>query len=83
MPIRQQPGCSHELPPGWRLSARGNFWRKWGDKTVTIFRRPHGYSWCVADASGPAYSQVSYDHPLAAVYAVLRHLDELETRPLP
>jgi hypothetical protein len=69
------------LPSGWKLSSRGNWWRLWGDKTVTIFKRPNGrYAWCCSTAGGPCYSQDNYPTPIAAVQALMKYLEALETR---
>lgn len=44
-------------PAAWRRSKRGNLWRYWEGKTVTIFARPQGgYAWCVVSGDDKWYS---------------------------
>ena len=35
-------------PSQWRKSQRGNWWRKWEGRVVTIFARYGGWRWCIA-----------------------------------
>ena len=46
---------------GFRLSVKGNRWRKWEGQTLTLFQKPDGYGWCVAGAGGQlTYSPSTY-----------------------
>jgi hypothetical protein len=51
----------------WRRSAKGNLWREWEDKVVTIFYRvprygnPGGYSWSISDDDDVLYSDSAYE----------------------
>jgi hypothetical protein len=50
-----------ESPAAWRRSAKGNLWREWEDKTVTIFQRKGLFHWCVADGEETRYSREEYE----------------------
>lgn len=63
-------------PECWLRSAKkGTLWRKWQGKTLAVFRSPRGYSWSVADGSGPKYSKEAYDSETEALEALARHLE--------
>ena len=49
-----------ENPAAWRRSSKGNLWRTWEDRTVTIFYRNRRYHWSIADEEGPQFSTGSY-----------------------
>jgi hypothetical protein len=50
----------HDLGP-WRRSKRGNLWRTYKGWTLCVFEKGSGwYSWSIADADGPHYSNRSY-----------------------
>jgi hypothetical protein len=51
-----------EEPDAWRRSKKGNVWREWDEKTVTIFRhRNGGFAWCINDGDESHFSQGSYE----------------------
>lgn len=35
-------------PDEWRHASNGNLWRSWDGQRLTIFRRYHGFKWCIA-----------------------------------
>jgi hypothetical protein len=41
-----------DFAAGFRPSRKGNLWRRWGDVTLTVFRRRCGYGWAIAEAGG-------------------------------
>jgi hypothetical protein len=46
---------------GFRRSAKGNLWRKWGEATLTVFARRDGrYGWVVADEHGPTFGTEAF-----------------------
>lgn len=46
---------------GFRRSKRGNLWRNWEGKTLTIFKRDDGYfGWSIADNNGVRFSPGGY-----------------------
>lgn len=46
----------------WRRSKRGNLWREWYDKRLTLYRRRDGlWGWCYEDAwEGARFSNKGY-----------------------
>jgi hypothetical protein len=42
---------------GLRRSARGNLWRLWDGKTVTVFAKRGGYHWCISEDDEPTWSR--------------------------
>ena len=48
-------------PEAWRPSYTGTRWRKWGDRTLSVFERYGRWIWCIGTASGAShYSKVRY-----------------------
>ena len=46
---------------GFRRSKRGNLWRHYEGRTLTVFRRDRGgFAWCVADGEEPRFSPLAY-----------------------
>jgi hypothetical protein len=55
----------------WLWSKKGNLWRKWGDKTLTIFRRKDGrFGYVYHDGEEPHYSQDGYETEDDAISAL-------------
>jgi hypothetical protein len=52
---------------GFQVSARGNLWQQWNGLTLTVFARPDGWAWCIADSEGPTYSPIGYDSEYGAI----------------
>jgi len=51
-----------EFAGGFRRSRKGNFWRQWGNLTVTVFKRADGYyAWSIADGDGVHYSRSGHE----------------------
>ena len=46
-------------PSAWKRSKKGNLWRNWEGKTVSIFERDGDgyYGWCIADREGQRFSR--------------------------
>jgi hypothetical protein len=67
-------------PPEWRLSAKGNLWRRHGPFTLTVFTRRDGlFGWCVAGGKKdpPRFSPGGYQSPGEAVYVVTAEANRL------
>jgi hypothetical protein len=46
----------------WQRSKRGNLWRLWEGRTVTVFvRTDEFYGWSIADDNGPRFSRGGYE----------------------
>jgi hypothetical protein len=58
-----------EQPSAWRLSQRGNLWRRWDGEVVTIYRRHGGYQWCIAGDDGKRFSKRGYETEADAITA--------------
>jgi hypothetical protein len=39
-----------DFASGFRRSAKGNLWRRFDGKVMTIYRGRHGYGYCIAQA---------------------------------
>ena len=47
----------HE-PAAWKRSSKGNLWRNWAGKTVSVFARDDNFfGYCIADMDGKRFSQ--------------------------
>jgi hypothetical protein len=48
---------------GFRLSQRGNLWREFEGRTLTVFARKDGdgYMWCVVSPEHKEYSDETFD----------------------
>ncbi len=53
----------------WKLSKRGNKWRRAGALTCTVFRTRAGFTFCIADADGPTYADTAWDTEREAIRA--------------
>jgi hypothetical protein len=42
---------------GMRRSRKGNLWRPWGDRTVTVFAKRGGYHFCISIDDDPHWSR--------------------------
>jgi hypothetical protein len=62
-------------PAAWKRSKRGNLWRNYQGKTVTIFGRDDGYfAWSISDKDGTRFSRGGYedeDEAMGALAAAL------------
>jgi hypothetical protein len=57
-----------DFASGFRKSAKGNLWRKWNGETLTIFRKPNGFGWCIAGPEGKTrFSKQRFDRQDAAM----------------
>ena len=45
----------------WKKSKKGNYWREWGRKTVTLFKRDGFWRWCIADADSTDFSPGAWE----------------------
>lgn len=54
---------------GFARSRKGNLWRTWEGKTVTVFAREDGgFAWCIADDEGQLqYSSWVYEDEQEAI----------------
>jgi hypothetical protein len=60
-------------------SRKGNLYRHWEDKTISVFRRGDGrYLWSIAGASGVRYSSCSYEEEEDALGALWRQTEGQE-----
>jgi hypothetical protein len=60
---------------GMRRSRRGNLWREWGGKTVTVFVKRGGHHWCISENDEPRWSPwAGYPGEEAACQALWRAL---------
>ncbi len=51
-----------EFTSGWKRSRRGNLWRLYDGKTLTIFcRDDEYYGWCVADGKQTRFSAGGFE----------------------
>jgi hypothetical protein len=42
---------------GFQVSRKGNLWRTWRGRTLTVFRRADGdWAWCIHDGKAARYS---------------------------
>lgn len=57
-------------PWPWRISDKGNLWRREGPLTLTLFRRGNRWAYCIADRK-PRYSARSYLDVQEAMAAAL------------
>lgn len=59
---------------GFRLSKRGNLWRRWGDLTLTIFedRVSGSFKVCIADGDRPGFSTVVFESVDDAILGLWR-----------
>lgn len=56
---------------GFRRSKRGNLWRVYAGRTLTVFRRTDGrWGWCVADDYGTDFSSGGYLETADAIAAL-------------
>jgi hypothetical protein len=42
---------------GMRRSQRGNLWREWDGRTVTVFAKRGGFHWCISEDDEPTWSR--------------------------
>ena len=62
--------------PAWRRSAKGNLWRRWEGKSVTVFRRADGsYGWCFAGCRFNRYSEYPYETEEEAIEFLARAVE--------
>jgi hypothetical protein len=54
---------------GWKLSKKGNLWRNYEGKTLSVFKREGDayYAWSIADNEGVRYSQGAFGTQQAAL----------------
>jgi hypothetical protein len=61
---------------GFRRSRRGNAWRTFRGKTVSIFRRDDDYfGWSIADSKNVRYSHEGYEEEEEALAALAEELN--------
>ena len=48
---------------GFRKSRKGNLWRKYDERTLTVFRSGEDYRWCLAGECGPSFSSGTFETP--------------------
>jgi hypothetical protein len=54
-------------PQQWQRSAKGNLWREWQGRTVTVFARRDGrWGWCISGEDGPQFSECGFRNMAAA-----------------
>lgn len=69
---------------GFQRSRRGNLWRNWDGKTLTVFNRRDGlWGWSIADRDGPRFSRRGHEDDESAMLALYQELDlaDAEVRP--
>jgi hypothetical protein len=67
-----------EFRRGFRLSAKGNPWRKWEGRTVTVFENKRGWGYCISDGGAPRWSPRSYGSGEEAMHELARALGVIE-----
>ena len=64
-----------EFEAGFERSRKGNLWRHWDGKTVSVFKRRDGYfGWSIADEDAPRFSSRGYEDEEIAVGALAEEL---------
>ena len=60
----------------WHRSKRGNLWRNWKGKTLTIFRRTGDgfFGWCIANEDERQFSSGGYETEADAMRALVSEL---------
>jgi hypothetical protein len=65
--------------PTWRVSSKGNLYRRLWDMTLTVFPRSRGsrcrWAWCIASPRGVRFSPGDYLSEEAAKRAVVEEVD--------
>ena len=62
-------------PADWRRSKRGNQWRFWEGKNVTVFSRTDEfYGWSIVDDEEKRFSRGGYETEDEAMYALAESL---------
>jgi len=67
-----------EFRAGFQRSKRGNLWRTWEGKTLTVFRRRGDvFAWCIAtdDAARPRWAARNYHSEEDALHALAEALE--------
>jgi hypothetical protein len=59
-----------EFAAGFRRSRKGNLWRRYGGRTLTVFGGVDSFSWCIADGERRRFSRGSYDSERSALSAL-------------
>ncbi|KKN04011.1 hypothetical protein LCGC14_1101740 [marine sediment metagenome] len=64
-----------EFRESFARSRKGNLWRHWEGKTLTVFKRKDGYfGWCVSDSEGTRFSRGAFEEEVDAVDALADEL---------
>ena len=55
--------ASAEFKAAFKRSHRGNLWRRYEGRTLTVFKREGDgrYAWSIADENGPRFSRESFE----------------------
>ncbi|MSR55050.1 MAG: hypothetical protein EXS09_17435 [Gemmataceae bacterium] len=65
-----------EFEAGFRSSRKGNYWRRWEGRTLTIFRRDDNtFSWVIAGDDGPRFSPSKYETEVEAMSSLASELE--------
>lgn len=71
---------NEEMPASpWRRSQRGNLYRRWANKVLTVFPRGEGFAFCVAGPGGPLFSESNFDTEQGAQLAAWEAMKGIES----
>jgi hypothetical protein len=72
MPVRTKQSDFHR---GWKRSLKGNLWREYDGKRISVFPCEDGYKWCIAYSKDERqYSRTVYDSEEEALEALKEEL---------
>jgi hypothetical protein len=68
-------------PFNWERSHKGNLWRYWHGKMLTVYSQGRWYGWCINDDGGTKYSDRMHETEADATNELYRVLLIAERQP--